>query len=177
MKKIALLILVAVLSVTIHSFRQPTPPGTSASASHSAYKTLADKKPSVDPSDKKAAAKTEQKKAEPAAPAPAPTPAPETCRSAIAKVWPAHLQAGAITVTTHENRTELPAAIGAVNFDGSRDFGCFQINDRWHRGYFSGGDWRDPVWAATYALRIYRERQARNGNGWSAWYAVRGVLW
>ena len=177
MKKFALLILVAVLSVTIHSFRQPTPPGTSASASHSAYNTLADKKPSVDPSDKKPAAKTEQKKAEPAAPAPTPTPAPETCRSAIAKVWPAHLQAGAITVMTHENRTELPAAIGAVNFDGSRDFGCFQINDRWHRGYFSGGDWRDPVWAATYALQIYRERQARNGNGWSAWYAVRRVLW
>ena len=171
MKKLALLILVAVLSVTIHSFRQPTPPGTSASA----YKTLADKKPTVDLSDKKTAAKTEQKKAEPAAPAPAPTP--ETCRSAIAKVWPAHLQAGAITVMTHENRAELPAAIGAVNFDGSRDFGCFQINDRWHRGYFSGGDWRDPVWAATYALQIYRERQARNGNGWSAWYAVRGVLW
>lgn len=177
MKKIVLLILVAVLSVTIHSFRQPTPPGASASASHSAYKTLADKKPSVDPSDKKPAAKTEQKKAEVAAPAPAPAPTPETCRSAIAKVWPAHLQAGAVTVMTHENRAELPAAIGEVNFDGSRDFGCFQINDRWHRGYFSGGDWRDPVWAATYALQIYRERHARNGNGWSAWYAVRGVLW
>lgn len=107
MKKFALLILVAVLSVMIHSFRQPTPPGTSASASHSAYKTLADKKPSVVPSDKKPAAKTEQKKAEPAAPA----PAPETCRSAIAKVWPAHLQAGAITVMTHENRTELPVIV------------------------------------------------------------------
>ena len=113
-------------------------------------------------------------------PAPvAPAPAPETCRSAIAKVWPAHLQAGAITVMTNENQREDPSAKGAVNPDaqGSQDFGCFQINNYWHPDYFTGGDWTDPVWAAQYALGIYQGRLARDGIGWTAWYAVEGILW
>ena len=80
-------------------------------------------------------------------------------------------------VRTHENRGNNPEAVGATNFDGSTDYGCFQINDRWHPDYFNNGDWRDPIWAAKYALTIYQGRQATNGNGWSAWYAVRGILW
>ena len=102
---------------------------------------------------------------------------PTTCREAIASVIPANLQAGFVTVLTKENGTEAVDRVGATNSDGSTDFGCFQINDRWHPDYFSQGDWRDPVWAAQYALKIYEGRQASNGNGWSAWYAVQGILW
>lgn len=105
--------------------------------------------------------------------------APVTCEQAIRQVWPPNLQEGAIIVSQHENRLQDPAAIGAVNPDsyGSRDYGCFQINDHWHPAYFAEGDWKDPVWAATYALKIYEGRQRTNGNGWTAWYAVQGVLW
>jgi hypothetical protein len=80
---------------------------------------------------------------------------------------------------TNENRREDPSAKGAVNPDaqGSQDFGCFQINNYWHPDYFSGGDWTDPVWAAKYALGIYQGRLARDGVGWTAWYAVEGILW
>jgi len=97
-----------------------------------------------------------------------------SCRDAIAQTWPAHLQAGAITVMTHENRSENPAAVGAVNNDGvgSQDFGCFQINNYWHKAFFASNDWRDPVANARYAYTIYQGR----GN-WSAWYAVKGILW
>lgn len=97
-----------------------------------------------------------------------------SCRDAIAQTWPSHLQSGAITVMTHENRSENPAAIGAVNNDGhgSQDFGCFQINNYWHKNFFASNDWRDPVANARYAYSIYQGR----GN-WSAWYAVQGILW
>lgn len=105
---------------------------------------------------------------------PANTSGGGSCRAAIAQTWPAHLQSGAITVMTHENRAENPAAVGAVNSDGvgSQDFGCFQINNYWHKGFFASNDWRDPVANARYAYSIYQGR----GN-WSAWYAVKGILW
>lgn len=105
--------------------------------------------------------------------------APVTCEQGIRQVWPAYLQEGAIIVSQHENRRQDPAAIGAINPDshGSRDYGCFQINDYWHPAYFAEGDWKDPVWAAKYALKIYEGRQRTEGNGWRAWYAVKGVLW
>lgn len=108
-----------------------------------------------------------------------PVAAAKTCEEGIRRVWPAHLQDGAILVSKYENRRQDPEAVGAVNPDavGSRDYGCFQINNYWHPKYFTDGDWRDPEWAAEYALRIYREREARDGNGWRAWYAVQGVLW
>lgn len=111
------------------------------------------------------------------APAPAAPAKPTTCREAIAAVIPAELQSGFITVLTKENGLETVDRVGATNRDGSTDYGCFQINDRWHPDYFASGDWRDPVWAAQYALKIYQGRQASNGNGWSAWYAVQGILW
>lgn len=97
-----------------------------------------------------------------------------SCRDAIRQTWPAHLQEGAIIVMTHENRSENPAAVGAVNNDGhgSQDFGCFQINNYWHKGFFASNDWRDPVANARYAYTIYQGR----GN-FTAWYAVQGILW
>lgn len=151
-----------------------------------ARKVVEAEKPEDDPKP----APTEEQ-AEPKTPAPEPAPKPAqvkqqstpvasvTCEQAIRQVWPTHLQDGAITVSLHENRRQDPAAVGAINPDSvrSRDYGCFQINDYWHPAYFTDGDWKDPVWAAQYALRIYQDRQATNGNGWTAWYAVRGVLW
>lgn len=104
---------------------------------------------------------------------------PMTCREAIDAVWPTALRDGAKIVLVHENRSEEPHAVGGVNPDQyqSRDYGCFQINDHWHPAYFNEGDWRDPKWAAEYALKIYQGRQASEGNGWRAWYAVEGILW
>lgn len=102
-----------------------------------------------------------------------------SCRAAIAQVW-GGLQSGAITVMTHENRAENPQAVGSVNFDGSQDFGCFQINNKAHAAFFANNDWRDPVANATYALQIYQERARmpqHYKNGWTAWYAVQGILW
>lgn len=104
-------------------------------------------------------------------------PRPITCREAIDQVWPTALREGAKIVLVHENRSENIAAEGAVNGDGSKDWGCFQINDYWHAAYFAEGSWSDPVWAAQYALKIYEGRQASEGNGWRAWYAVQGILW
>lgn len=102
---------------------------------------------------------------------------PTTCREAIDQVWPTALREGAKIVLVNENGSENIAAVGVENTDGSQDFGCFQINDRWHPAYFSDGDWKDPVWAAQYALKIYEGRQQSEGNGWRAWYAVQGILW
>ena len=124
-----------------------------------------------------------EEQAEPKTPEPAPeaktvpvqqpTPAPPagSCEDAIAKVWPAALQDGARLVALKESSMRTDA-IGTANSDGSQDFGCFQINNRYHPQFFASGDWRDPVHNAQYALRLYQER----GN-WSAWYAVRGILW
>lgn len=95
-----------------------------------------------------------------------------TCRQAIDQVFPAHLRSGAIVVLQHENRKEDPNAIGKMNKNGSRDYGCFQINDKAHKAFFASKNWRDPVHNAQQALAIY------NGRGnWTAWYAVRGILW
>lgn len=184
MKNILTIFAVAGLTLLIQAVRPQTPP--SALLENSAAKApiveqLADE-PKQDPEALQTASNAPSEPVpavEPPAPAPVAAPQPETCRSAIAKVWPAHLQAGAITVMTHENRREDPSAKGAVNADafGSQDFGCFQINDYWHPAYFTDGDWQDPMWAAQYALRIYEGRKARDGIGWTAWYAVQGILW
>lgn len=102
-----------------------------------------------------------------------------SCEEAIANVWPAALQSGARLVSTKESsmisdRIGPLKADGTVgfNYDGSRDYGCFQINDKAHPAFFANGDWRDPTYNAQYALQLYNER----GN-WTAWYAVRGILW
>ena len=109
-----------------------------------------------------------------------PTPVPAgSCEDAIAKIWPAELQDVARLVSLKESslisdRIGPLKANGTVgyNYDGSRDYGCFQINDKAHPQFFANGDWRDPYYNAQYALRLYQER----GN-WTAWYAVRGILW
>ncbi len=94
-----------------------------------------------------------------------------TCEEAIIAVWPANLQAGARIVAQKESGMRSDA-VGAVNYDGSQDYGCFQINNFAHPAFFAGGNWSDPTYNAQYALAIY------NGRGnWTAWYAVRGILW
>lgn len=99
-----------------------------------------------------------------------------SCVAAIEQTWPEHLQSGAKTVLDNENGQHDPNAISAVNHhpDGStsRDFGCFQINDKSHAGFFASNDWSDPVANARYAHSIYEGR-----GDWTAWYAVAGILW
>lgn len=71
---------------------------------------------------------------------------------------------------TSENGREDPTRQSARNFDGSYDWGCFQVNDKAHfgtKGWTVFADIKDPVKNAQIALKIYRGR----GN-WSAWYAV-----
>jgi hypothetical protein len=100
-----------------------------------------------------------------------------SCDQAIDQVFPVALRDGAKTVRTYENRSANPSAVGSVNGDGSRDYGCFQINNKAHPQFFATRDWSNPVDSATYALQIYQERARIQGNGWRAWYAVQGILW
>ena len=118
------------------------------------------------------AQKLAQVQAEASKPPSTPASSSASCRDAIAQTWPLALRDGATTVLVHENRAEDPSAKGSVNRDGSRDYGCFQINDKAHPAFFATQDWSDPVANARYALTIYQGR----GN-WTAWYAVQGILW
>lgn len=77
----------------------------------------------------------------------------------------------------HENRRENPQAVGAVNNNGSVDYGCFQINNAAHPAFFNTEDWSNPFSNATYAYQIYKDRKSIDGVGWTAWYAVDGILW
>lgn len=174
MKKLIIITLVLAITFAIDALRTHTPP--SSHVAEAVQQPADEPQPTIVNKEPPEAA---EPATEPQEAPEAPAAQPETCRSAIAKVWPPHLQAGAITVMTNENVPEDPSAKGAVNKDaqGSQDFGCFQINNYWHPAYFTGGDWSDPLWAAQYALTIYEGRQAATGNGWSAWYAVQGILW
>ena len=98
-------------------------------------------------------------------------PSATTCEEAIDQVWPASLQADARLVSLKEASLQADS-IGTVNPNGSQDFGCLQINNYAHPDFFANGDWSNPTYNAQYALRIYQGR----GN-WTAWYAVRGILW
>lgn len=102
-----------------------------------------------------------------------------TCDQAIDQVFPVALREGAKIVRTYENRSGDPNAIGSVNGDGSRDYGCFQINNRWHPQFFATKDWSNPLHSAEYALQIYngRANNPNYKNGWTSWYAVEGILW
>jgi len=93
------------------------------------------------------------------------------CYEAVRATWPRQLWPGAYTVMEKESGARSQA-IGKINSNGSQDFGCFQINNFAHRGFFQSHDWADSYQNAAYAYTIYRGR----GN-WSAWYAVRGLLW
>jgi hypothetical protein len=100
-----------------------------------------------------------------------------TCREAIDQVWPTALRDGAKIVLEYENRSENAQAVGSVNGDGSRDYGCMQINNKAHPQFFATEDWSNPVANVTEGLKIYQGRQSVTGNGWQAWYAVAGVLY
>lgn len=100
-----------------------------------------------------------------------PSYATTSCIDGINQAFPPHLREGAKIVQSYESGGRHDA-IGAVNWDGSRDYGCFQINSKAHAGFFATQDWRDPVANAKYAYQLYTER----GN-WTAWYAVQGILW
>lgn len=67
--------------------------------------------------------------------------------------------------------------MSALNYDGSRDYGCLQINDKAHAAFIQSGKWSDPAENAAYGYTIYRQRLAVDGIGWTAWYAVAGVLY
>lgn len=109
--------------------------------------------------------------------APKPLQQPATCRDAVRSSWPSNLQEQALTVLVNENRRENPGAVGATNKNGSTDYGCFQINDAAHPQFFATSKWRDPVANAEYAYQVYKERKAIDGIGWTAWYAVDGILY
>ena len=94
------------------------------------------------------------------------------CEAAVKRQWPAHLWSGALIVV-REGSSFRHDAVGKLNPDGfSRDYGCFQINDHYHKNFFANNDWKDADANAAYAYTLYKER----GN-WTAWYAVQGILW
>lgn len=109
------------------------------------------------------------------------------CYAAVKATWPQHLWAGAITVIEKESGATsnkigplLPDGSIGHNADGSQDFGCFQINNFAHPNFFNTQNWSDPFQNAAYAYRIYLERERLPQyykNGWTAWYAVEGILW
>lgn len=101
------------------------------------------------------------------------------CYEAMKTIWPQALWANASIVMQRESSATsnkigptLPDGNIGHNADGSQDFGCFQINNFAHAGFFAAHNWADPYQNAAYAYTIYAAR----GN-WSAWYAVRGILW
>lgn len=67
-----------------------------------------------------------------------------------------------------ENGLESATRVSGLNYDGSRDYGCFQINNKAHAGFFAAQDWSDPDQNAGYA---YSHIFVGRGN-FSAWYAV-----
>jgi hypothetical protein len=68
---------------------------------------------------------------------------------------------------SQENGRETADRIGLANSDGSRDFGCFMVNDQTHPEFFVSENWADPVANSWYAYSIFQAR-----GDWSAWYAV-----
>ncbi len=93
----------------------------------------------------------------------------ETCREAIRAVFPPALQRDALLVLSKENGPEDRYAKSTPNADGTRDWGCMQINSihLGTKGWWTHESIFDPQVNAAVALAIYNER----GN-WSAWYSV-----
>lgn len=92
-----------------------------------------------------------------------------TCREAIAKTWPAPLQAGAIQILIHENGSERADRVSKPNYDGSLDMGCMQVNDKAHfgtKGWTNKEDILNAEFNTAYAYKIFQSRHFR------AWYAV-----
>lgn len=184
MKKLAFLLATLTIAVMIGVIKQDIQEATHSPQKAAVVEDIVTPKAAAKAPETTPKQAQDEEKAEPVKPKTEKPPSttasrPLTCREAIDQVWPTALRDGAKIVLEHENRSENTAAVGGVNPDqwGSRDYGCFQINDHWHPDYFTQGDWKDPKWAAEYALRIYNGRQASEGNGWRAWYAVQGILW
>lgn len=100
------------------------------------------------------------------------------CYVAMQATWPQELWAGASIVIQRESGgvsnkigPEIRPGVPGYNSDGSQDFGCFQINNFAHHGFFQSHDWSDAYQNAAYAYQIYLGR-----HNWSAWYAVYGIL-
>lgn len=93
------------------------------------------------------------------------------CQAAMRRHWPAALWDEA-TITMTRESGQRSTAEGAVNFDGSRDYGCFQINNKAHAAFFAAHDWRDANANAAYGYQVYKD-----AGSWRPWFAVRGVLW
>jgi hypothetical protein len=73
-------------------------------------------------------------------------------------------------VLTLENGSKLPTRVSALNYDGSTDNGCMQINDKAHfgtNGWLRYEDIYNADFNVQYALGIFLTR----GN-FSAWYSV-----
>lgn len=68
---------------------------------------------------------------------------------------------------TSENGSERADRKSAKNFDGTYDYGCFQINSIHQKEWEALGSVYDPMVNARVALAIF----SRRGN-FSAWYAV-----
>jgi hypothetical protein len=84
-------------------------------------------------------------------------------------VFPAELRNIAKLVSSKENGAQTVDRVSAQNYDGTYDYGCFQINTihEGSKGWNVHEQVFDPVINAKIALQIYQSR----GN-WSAWYAV-----
>jgi hypothetical protein len=58
------------------------------------------------------------------------------------------------------------------NKDGSRDFGLFQINNKWHRkDFFAIKDWRNAEHNTDYAVYLWKQDKSRGGSGLRPWKA------
>lgn len=88
-----------------------------------------------------------------------------SCLEAIQNVFPADKQPIAIAVSKAESGL-IRDRVGAVNFDGSVDYGCFQINNSAHASWFQSHDWQDPIENTKYALQL-----SGGGNSWHDWSA------
>lgn len=91
----------------------------------------------------------------------------EAYRGLVAKYFPSSQVNNALLTMKRESGCR-PNAVSATN-----DHGLMQINYRWHAGKVGGVKSRlyDPETNIRIAAGIYQ------GRGWSAWYAVRGILW
>lgn len=91
----------------------------------------------------------------------------ESYRGLVSKYFPASQVNNALLTMKRESGCRTNAV------SRTNDHGLMQINYRWHAGKVGHVKNRlyDPETNIRIAAGIY------NGRGWSAWYAVRGILW
>lgn len=64
--------------------------------------------------------------------------------------------------------TANSGAINRANSNGTVDYGIWQINSV-HSSLLAADDWSLPSANASMAYKIWTERKAATGNGWTAW--------